>query len=95
MRRWLAALAFVPAVAWGDCYSVETREGFVEYAVLLDEVRRDGVEERAVMQNMTDAPAPIRAAFHEAIRLTYGRADVGLSSVVTAMQNACYQEARR
>ncbi len=96
MRRWLAALALVPAVAWGDCYSVETREGYLGVAYSVADARERGVSEReaiALVQRHITGDAD-RAAAYEAIRLIYRPADIGPSSLATAMQNACYQESR-
>ena len=97
MRGWLAALALVPAVAWGqvDCRGVEARESFSDYAAMIANAKSNGVGERQLMQNMRHAPAPIRAARHEAIRMMFSPTEFGFSTIVTSMQAACYMEQRR
>ncbi len=95
--RWLAALALVPAVAWGDCYSVDTREGFIGFAQELMATRDAGISESSVLEvaMSPDSPPHERAAMLEAVRVVYGPLEPSLSSIAASMANACAREMRR
>ena len=90
MRRWLAALAFVPALAWGDCLSHEARGDFTELAMLVADMQKAGASERHMLEEARQSGAPgTEAAMLEAVNLIYGPSSVTLSTVVTMMQRAC------
>lgn len=97
MRGWVAVLALVPAVAWGECFSVETRDGYLDIALSMLDARERGVSERdaiAQVRQHIDYPTN-RVAALEAVRLVYGPLDPGPSSVVSGMQIACEGESSR
>lgn len=98
MRGWVAVLALVPAVAWGqgDCLSVRLRESFTEYAMLVQQSRERGVAERRLLEIIPGDDAPeVQAAMYEAVDLLYGPMSVSLSTTVSSMQRACFKEAAR
>jgi hypothetical protein len=96
MRRWIAALAFVPALAWGDCLSHEARGDFTELAMLVADMQQVGVSERHMLEEARQAGAPgTEAAMLEAVKLIYSPSSVTLSTVVTHMQRACDNATRQ
>ncbi|MDI5890595.1 hypothetical protein [Halomonas rhizosphaerae] len=93
MRKWIAVLAFVPAISWGsDCYSVTAWDWFADMADTAERAKESGLEESEALQGFSDSPTPIRAAWIRAVGLYYNETAMGLSSVVAAMQNACARE---
>jgi|SRR5690554_2305465 len=95
MRRWIAALAFVPALAWGQsdlCFSVEEREVFTRIALGMQGMLERGATERDLFALVQPDDLPeMRAAAYEAIaHLTNGR-PMSVSGVVSAMQLACHR----
>lgn len=93
MRRWIAVLALVPAVAWGsDCYSVTAWDSFAEMADMAEMAKEGGLEERKALGAFNESPTPVRAAWIRAVGLYYSDTAPGLSGVVAAMQNACARE---
>ncbi len=95
MRRWLAALALVPVMAWGDCMSVDERAAFTDMALAITDRHEEGVPERELLTAAHDMGDPaIKAAFYEGVRLVYSPMPATLSTVVSLMQAACRQEAR-
>ncbi len=101
MRRWLAALALVPVVAWGqqmsaqECMSQPWREKMLRSAMNIADAQDRGVTERDLIETVIGAEDPaVRATFLAGIDHTYTM-DIPLSSVADAMQAACYNAAAR
>ncbi|SDF69928.1 hypothetical protein SAMN05216571_101269 [Onishia taeanensis] len=94
MRNWIAALALLPAVAWGqsDCYSVTLWEAFAEMSATAEKAKQNGMDERQLMNTFSDSPSPIRAAWHEAVRQYYSGSPMNPSGVIASMQTACARE---
>lgn len=98
MRRWLAALALVPAVALGSgCYSVENRAYYLDYARTVIELRDDGVSESQMLSAAMGGEASpyLRASMLEAISIAYTRPGAGPSLIAQRMQQACHAEVER
>ena len=55
MRRWIAALAFVPALAWGDCGSPEMRESVMNLAEAVQERREQGESYQQATRRVRDS----------------------------------------
>lgn len=99
MRGWLVALAFVPALAWGQsgCYSLENREYYLDYAQTLVDLREQGVSESRVLDSaMGGEVSPfLRAAMLEAVAIAYGHPTAGPSLIAKRMTQACHAEVER
>lgn len=101
MKRWLAVVALVPAMAWGQgmtaqqCMSQPWREKMLRSAMNIADARERGVTERDLIETVmgTEDPA-VRATFLAGIDHTYA-INIPLSSVADAMQAACYNAAAR
>lgn len=101
MKRLMAVLAFVPAVAWGqqmtaqECMSQPWREKMLRSAMNIADAQGRGVTERDLIETVIDTEDPaVRATFLAGIDHTYAM-DIPLSSVADAMQAACYNAAAR
>lgn len=96
MRRWIAALALVPAVAWGqapqDCYAPDADARFSGIVMNLLEIKELGATEREMTQAALSMEAgPEQAIYLEAVQHLYGLGDLPISTIVRAMKAACYQ----
>jgi len=97
MRRWLAVLAFMPALAWGDCMSPEMRSDMTQLALSLQGAIEDGMPERDLlaMANGIDEPGTQAAIYVGVQHLASQRNGISLSAVVTHMQIACENATRQ
>ncbi len=101
MRRWLAALALVPAVAWGqdfakqECMSAGAREAMIRNAMSIADAKERGMAERELLElALEQEGVAFRAAFLAGIDHVYST-DLSASSVADAMQIECYNAASR
>jgi hypothetical protein len=96
MRRWIAALAFVPALAWGDCLSHEVRETFVSTALEIQAALDRGVSPSRLLEPAQRIEhAGIRAATYEGVLQLSSASPLSLSAVVAAMQLECHDATTR
>lgn len=91
MKRWIAVLALVPAVAWGDCRSGEAMERFYRVAEGIVDAKRRGVAERTVRQEMMARYQGLdRRVFVSGVRTAYRfDDDVSAGHVAESMQAEC------
>ena len=96
MRRWLAALAFVPALAWGDCMSSDAQQTFTGMALDIQAAVVRGVDERRLLEPAARIEHDgLRAATYEAVLRLSGPNPLSLSAVVAAMQIECHAAMNR
>ncbi len=100
MRRWLAALALVPAVAWGQevCTTPDAVHAYGVMAETLQDQYRDGLmheEARHAVQLMaTDRVT--KAVWQAGVDYVYeAREDFADEEAAQAMREACISSIRR